>query len=80
VVPFAPANVSLVRDTFTIGNLTFLPHSGKQSINLTGDISGEAAGVLQDVELQVGDEYQLTFWVGNEDNSAPNVTLDATVA
>jgi hypothetical protein len=79
VVPFAPADVSIIRDTFTIGNLTFLPHSGSQSINLTGNISGEAAGVLQDVKLQVGDEYQLTFWVGNQDNSAPNFTLDATV-
>jgi uncharacterized protein DUF642/PEP-CTERM motif-containing protein len=79
VVPFPPADVSLIRDDFTIGNLTFLPHSGTQSINLTGDISGEAAGVLQKVKLQIGDEYKLTFWVGNQDNSAKDFMMDATV-
>jgi hypothetical protein len=79
VVPFAPADVSLIRDDFTIGNLTFLPHSGSQSINLTGNISGEAAGVKQTVKLEAGDEYKLTFWVGNQDNSAANFALDATV-
>ena len=79
VVPFPPANVSLIRDDFTMGNLTFLPHSGTQSINLTGTISGEAAGVLQKVKLQVGDEYNLTFWVGNQDNSAADFLMDATV-
>lgn len=79
VVPFAPADVSLLRDTFTIGDLSFLPHSGTESINLTGNISGEAAGVLQNVKLQIGHDYELTFWVGNQDNSAPDFTLDATV-
>jgi hypothetical protein len=79
VVPFAPADVSIIRDTFTIGSLTFLPHSGTQSLNLTGDISGEAAGVLQEVKLQTGHDYKLSFWVGNQDNSADNFMLDATV-
>ncbi len=79
VVPFPPADVSLVRDDFTADHLTFLPHSGVQSLNLTGDISGEAAGVLQKVKLQMGDEYELTFWVGNQDNSAAHYSMDATV-
>ncbi|MGH9668463.1 MAG: DUF642 domain-containing protein [Bryobacteraceae bacterium] len=80
VTPFFPASVSIVRDTFTDGNLSFLPHSGDQSVNLTGAISGEAAGVLQNVKLQIGHKYELTFWVGNQDNSAPNYMLDTTVA
>jgi hypothetical protein len=80
VTPFAPADVAVVRDNYTTGGLSFLPHSGSQSLNLTGDFSGEAAGVVQDVKLQVGDQYELTFWVGNQDNHAPNFLMDATVA
>lgn len=80
VVPGYPADVTIMRDDFTIGNLTFLPQSGTQSLNLTGDLSGEAAGVLQNVDLKIGDDYLLTFFVGNEDNSAPNFTLDASAS
>jgi hypothetical protein len=79
VTDFAPESVSIIRDTFTDGNLTFLAHSGDQSLNLTGAISGEAAGVLQHVQLQVGDLYQLTFWVGNQDNSVAHYSLDSEV-
>lgn len=80
VVPGYPADVTIMRDDFTIGNLTFLPQSGTQSLNLTGDLSGEDAGVLQNVDLKIGDDYILTFFVGNEDNSAPNFTLDASAS
>ena len=80
VVPGHPADVTIMRDDFTIGNLTFLPQSGTQSLNLTGDFSGEDAGVLQDVDLMIGDDYVLTFFVGNEDNSAPNFMLDASAS
>jgi hypothetical protein len=80
VTPFAPADVAIVRDNYTTGGLSFLPHSGSQSLNITGDFSGEAAGVVQDVKLQVGDQYELTFWVGNQDNNAPDFAMDATVA
>ena len=69
-----------MRDDFTIGNLTFLPQSGSQSLNLTGDLSGEDAGVLQNVDLKIGHDYILTFFVGNDDNSAPNFTLDASAS
>jgi hypothetical protein len=80
VIPGAPADVTVMRDDFTIGSLTFLPQSGTQSLNLTGDFSGEDAGVQQDVNLTIGDTYILTFFVGNADNSAPNFTLDATAS
>jgi len=74
----SPGDVTIMRDDFTIGNLTFLPQSGTQSLNLTGAFSGENTGVQQDVNLKIGDVYILTFSVGNEDNSAPNFMLDAT--
>src|SRR5436309_1099159 len=60
-VPNFPADVTIMRDDFKIGNLTFLPQSGTQSLNLTGDFSGENAGVEQHVNLQIGHQYILTF-------------------
>ena len=80
VVPGYPADVTIMRDDFTIGSLTFLPQSGSQSLNLTGDFSGEDAGVLQNVDLKIGHDYILTFFVGNADNSAPDFTLDASAS
>jgi hypothetical protein len=74
-----PSDVSIVRSDFTDQGLSFTPHAGDQSLNLTGDFSGEAAGVTQTVKLTVGDDYRLTFWVGNQDDSKSQYPLAATV-
>jgi hypothetical protein len=72
-----PETMSIIKDTFVDGNLTFLPQAGTQSLNLTGDFPGEAATITQDVTLQVGHQYELSFWIGNQDNSVTNYTLDS---
>jgi hypothetical protein len=72
-----PETMSIVKDTFVDGNLTFLPQAGTQSLNLTGDFPGEAATIAQDVTLTVGHQYELSFWIGNQDNSVTNYTLDS---
>jgi Protein of unknown function (DUF642) len=74
-----PSTVSIVRSDFTDQGLSFTPHAGDQSLNLTGNFPGEAAGVRQSVALTVGDDYRLTFWVGNQDDSKSNYPLAATV-
>jgi hypothetical protein len=80
VTTFAPAQVSIMRSDFLDGDLTFLPHAGDQSLNLTGDLPGEAAGVEQTIKLEIGHQYDLTFWIGNQDNSIPKYSLDSTAA
>jgi hypothetical protein len=80
VVPFAPADVSILRSDFTNDKLSFLPQSGDQSLDLTGDFPGEAAGVSQNVTLTIGRPYELTFWIGNQDNSVSDYELDSTAS
>ena len=79
VTGFGPSDVSILRSDFTIDNLSFAAHSGNQSLNLTGAFPGEAAGVSQKVPLTKGDQYELTFWIGNQDDTAANFTLAPTV-
>ena len=80
VTGFGPSQVSVNRDTQMDGNLTFNAHTGDQSLNLTGASPGEAAGVRQVVQLVKGEEYKLTFWVGNQDNNSVNYPIDASAA
>jgi hypothetical protein len=54
------------------GTLHFHAQSGNQSLDLTGEGNqGLTNGVKQGVATSSGLEYRLSFYVGNQDNSAP---------
>lgn len=67
-------NVLLLSSTYTEegGTLHFSPHSGKQSLDLTGSYNQGAVGIQQAVTTVPGTNYALTFWLGNQYDGAGN--------
>ena len=59
------ADVALVSTTYTGNGFLCNAHTGTQSVDLTGDISGGFAGLSQTVPTVAGQTYTLSFWVGN---------------
>jgi len=54
------------------GTLHFHAQSGNQSLDLTGEGNqGLTNGIRQSVATGSGVKYQLSFYVGNQDNNAP---------
>lgn len=64
----------------SIGVVAFLPHSGNQSLDITGSGNTGNGGVAQTVNLNVGAAHMLSFWVGNMDNTASTYTGNSTVS
>jgi hypothetical protein len=58
-------NVSIVSGTFAQNGVTFEAEDGKQWLDLTGDGSNSTEGVSQAVGTKIGDQYQLSYFVGN---------------
>jgi Protein of unknown function (DUF642) len=81
----ASGNVAPISGTFTQGGFTFPARRGTQWIDLTGT-SNTATGVEQKVATTIGQQYSLTFYVGNLVNpsgifgtsSTINVLVDGT--
>jgi hypothetical protein len=73
------SQVLLIHDTYTEPGLAFSAQHGDQSLDLTGLGNPGFGGVQQSVATTAGATYTLTFFVGNQDDSNPNYTLDAAV-
>jgi hypothetical protein len=61
----APGDVGVVSGTFAQDGFTFPSNSGQQWLDLTGETSNAATGVVQSVATTVGTPYTLSFAVGN---------------
>ncbi|HEX2826146.1 MAG TPA: DUF642 domain-containing protein [Burkholderiales bacterium] len=73
------SHVLLIHDTYTEPGLAFSAQHGDQSLDLTGLGNAGFGGVQQSVATTAGATYTLTFFVGNQDDSKPNYTLDSAV-
>ena len=75
--------VLVLRSDYTepsnVGTILFQPHGGNQSIDLTGGGNTGDGGVEQIVNLTVGTLYNLSFWLGNQDDRASNYTAPSQV-
>lgn len=70
----------LRNDYMEYGNtLAFSPHGGVQSIDLTGGGNRGFNGVRQSVATTAGADYEISFWVGNQDAAFPAYTLASAV-
>lgn len=82
----APAPVMLMTNQYqeTIGGITgaaplyFHVEDGHQAVDLTGEGNQGNNGIKQSVTLGPGD-YHLSFWLGNQDDSAPGYGLPSTI-
>jgi hypothetical protein len=61
----AGANVAIVNGTFSQNGVTFQAEDGNQWLDLTGDGSNSTEGVSQVVATTIGDQYQLSYFIGN---------------
>jgi uncharacterized protein DUF642 len=62
----ASSAVLLLRDDYAEAGIKFNPHSGNYAVDLTG--AGNTSpndGIYQNVATIAGQQYALTFWVGN---------------
>jgi hypothetical protein len=75
----ATGRVSVVSGTFQSGGFTINAEAGAQWIDLTGDGSKTATGVVQSVVTTPGTSYQLTFWVGNVNDPGGSFGVSSTV-
>jgi hypothetical protein len=64
---FGPNNtaVSIVSGSFSQNGVSFPAEDGNQWLDLTGDNSNSTEGVSQTVATVAGDQYQLSYWIGN---------------
>ncbi|MBV9199839.1 MAG: DUF642 domain-containing protein [Alphaproteobacteria bacterium] len=64
---FGPAgtNVSIVSGSFSQNGVSFPAEDGNQWLDLTGDGSNSTEGVSQTIATTAGDQYQLSYFVGN---------------
>ena len=68
VVGVGGGNVGIVYTNFLQNGITFPAEDGNQWIDLTGTSNSPAEGVQQTVATTVGQQYSLSFWVGNVNN------------
>ncbi|HEV8030688.1 MAG TPA: DUF642 domain-containing protein [Stellaceae bacterium] len=80
-------NVSIVSGSFSQNGVTFPAEDGSQFLDLTGDGSNSTEGVSQAVTTTAGDQYQLSYWIGNTTGggifgttSTVKVSLNGTLA
>jgi hypothetical protein len=64
---FGPSGtaVSIVSGSFTQNGVSFPAQDGVQWLDLTGDSSNSTEGVSQTVATTAGDQYQLSYSIGN---------------
>lgn len=62
------------------GTLAFSPHGGIQSLDITGAANRGFNGVRQSVTTTVGADYEISFWVGNQDAAFPAYTLASAIS
>ena len=73
-------NCILVLDSsYTEGPLTFLPHGGNQSLDMTGSFNTLVGGMSQTVMLNPGQQYRLGFYVGNQFDGNSSYPLSSSV-
>jgi hypothetical protein len=65
VFGLAGTNVSIVSGSFSQNGVTFEAEDGNQWLDLTGDGSNSTEGVSQAVTTTTGDQYQLSYFIGN---------------
>ena len=77
--------VSIVSGAFSQNGVSFPAEDGNQWLDLTGDNSNSTEGVSQTAATTVGDQYQLSYWIGNTTGggifgttSTVNVSLNGT--
>jgi Protein of unknown function (DUF642) len=58
-------SVSVVSGSFTQNGVTFPAQDGVQWLDLTGFNTNSNEGVSQNVTTTPGNQYQLSFWIGN---------------
>jgi hypothetical protein len=87
----APAPVMLLNNSYTepfgttSSTLHFTSHGGHQAIDLTGEGNqnskpGIQDGIKQTVNTVKGQTYDLNFWLGHQDGTAPGYTAgDASI-
>ncbi|HYM30308.1 MAG TPA: DUF642 domain-containing protein [Candidatus Cybelea sp.] len=85
VVGPAGTNVAIVSGSFVQNGVTFNAQSGAQWLDLTGFNSNTTEGVAQTIATTIGDQYQLTYFIGNTTGgsifgttSTVNVTLNGS--
>jgi hypothetical protein len=81
-IPGASATIMVLGSGYTepfgasTSTLGFHPQDGLQSVDLTGEGNqGTTNGIKQSVGTTPGAVYDLTFWLGHQDSSAPGYTL-----
>lgn len=66
VVGISGTEVSVVNKTFASECCVFPAEDGSNWLDLTGDLTNnDTEGVAQTVATNIGDNYALTFWIGN---------------
>lgn len=68
VVGVGGGNVGIVSTTFVQNGISFLAENGNQWIDLTGITQSPAEGVQQTIATTIGQQYSLSFYVGNVNN------------
>jgi hypothetical protein len=68
VVGPSGGNVGIVYKNFSQSGITFPAQDGNQWIDLTGTSNSPAEGVQQTVATTIGQQYSLSFYVGNVNN------------
>ena len=68
VVGPSGGNVGIVYTNFSQSGITFPAEDGNQWIDLTGTSNSPAEGVQQTVATSIGQQYTLSFYVGNVNN------------
>jgi hypothetical protein len=61
----ATGNVAVVNGNFTQYGFTFPAKKGVQWVDLTGYLSNSATGIKQTISTVAGQNYALTFFIGN---------------
>jgi hypothetical protein len=65
VVGSSGQNVGIVNGTFVQNGVSFNAQDGSQWLDLTGFNSNSTEGVSQTIATTAGDQYQLSYYVGN---------------
>jgi hypothetical protein len=73
-------DVSTVSTTTVLNGVSYIAEDGPNYLDLTGDGSNnDTEGVAQTIATSIGDNYTLTFWVGNVDNPGVLAGITSTV-
>lgn len=78
---FSPAAQLTLRADYQeyAGTLSFSPHGGLMSLDMTGSGNLGANGVTQTIATTAGAVMALSFWVGNQDAAFGGYTLASSV-